>query len=920
VAGRFFARMLFLFVVSGLTFSQANAQELPNLSPEQLQQLQQQQLQGRGPTAIPPSVTQQTTVLQPDAPQNPSLPSSNLETILSQRADSKLVQFGYDQLGVGRPVTQSLVGAVQDDYVLGAGDEIVVSLRGQENAEYRVTVDRDGRVVLPRMAPVAAGGRTFGEFRADLVNAIHSAYVATEGYISIGRLRQVSVLVSGEVNNPGIRTLTGLSKAVDAILISGGIKKSGSLRNVYILRGERRISVDLYSILTGEGRSSNVALADGDRIVVPPLGATVAIAGTVRRPAIYELPPYQTNISLRNLMALASGETVPGVYTVSVLRLMPDGKRQFVDVTKQPETLVHDGEIVILKAAVDVSIGRVTMDGAVRTPGAFALDKYPTLHDLLSSADVLKPGAYVLFGFIVRLDHKTMQREALPFSPLHVIKGSENRTLMSDDVVHVLTEDDVQALLGLVPQEKPQQPQQPPTQQGGQIPQQSEQTPQQSEQTPQRSPLCPQGVAPGTAACAANGAVGNTSAFAVTTANDQTAMQASILGVTNGTAGQANTAAPAAMGEQAGTTTAESAVISSADVALFGNALTDYKATFSGAVHKAGTFLIAPDTTLDEALTAAHGLSNDADLSSFEMTSTLIDNATGTATTDRKTYPASADEFARIVLKPFDSIEFHHVYSDKAEGTIHLAGEVRYPGNYTILREERLSSVLARAGGLTSIAYPYGTVFLRQSVAQTEQEGYRRAAAEIRSQLISVVTRPVTSTTNAQPLTADTITAIEGLLNQVESNPALGRISIVADPAVLATQPRLDPILEPGDSITIPKRPSTVSVLGEVMQPGSILFNPSMTVSDYVRRSGGYTQFADKSRVVVVLPDGTARVSQSSSWLSFDEEGEIPPGSTIVVARDLEQFSGHQLILDFTQIFTQLATAAAALAVLSEQH
>ena len=92
---------------------------------------------------------------------------------MSTRAGVKLRQFGYDQLGIGRPVSIPQAGAVQDDYILGSGDEIVVTLRGQENAEYRTTVDRDGAVTLPRLGPVSAVGRTLGDFRHDLVGAIH---------------------------------------------------------------------------------------------------------------------------------------------------------------------------------------------------------------------------------------------------------------------------------------------------------------------------------------------------------------------------------------------------------------------------------------------------------------------------------------------------------------------------------------------------------------------------------------------------------------------------------------------------------------------------------------------------------------------------------------------------------------------------
>ena len=101
------------------------------------------------------------------------LPESRLEQIFSTRAGVRMQQFGYEQLGRPSSVTVPLIGAMSDDYVLGPGDQIIVSLRGQENGEYRANVDRNGQATLPRINPIAATGRTFGSFRADLEAAVH---------------------------------------------------------------------------------------------------------------------------------------------------------------------------------------------------------------------------------------------------------------------------------------------------------------------------------------------------------------------------------------------------------------------------------------------------------------------------------------------------------------------------------------------------------------------------------------------------------------------------------------------------------------------------------------------------------------------------------------------------------------------------
>ena len=152
-------------------------------------------------------------------------------------------------------------------------------------------VDRDGNVVLPRLNPIAAAGRTLGDFRQDLISDVHRAYVSTQGFATVGRVRQVGVIVAGEVGSPGVRTLTGLASPIDAILVSGGIKKSGSLRNVEVVYQGRTETIDLYAFLTNGVAARQVSLADGDRIVVPTLGKTVTAAGWRGGPPSTKLRP-----------------------------------------------------------------------------------------------------------------------------------------------------------------------------------------------------------------------------------------------------------------------------------------------------------------------------------------------------------------------------------------------------------------------------------------------------------------------------------------------------------------------------------------------------------------------------------------------------------------------------------------------------
>lgn len=961
--------ILGVFVCGGFFFfpaEDASAQQITNMSADQLMQLQQQAQQGRS-NAGGQSLSPQETILEPNAPSNPQLPISRLEQILSSRAGIKLTQFGYDQMGVGRSVTLPQMGAVQDDYILGPGDEVVVSLRGQENSEYRVTVDRDGRVVLPRLNPVSASGRTLQAFRQELVAAIHRAYVSTEGFVSVGKLRQISVLVSGEVGSPGVRTLTGLSAPVDAILISGGVKKSGSLRVIRIIRDGHEIAVDLYSVLVDGVRSKRVVLADGDKIIVPPIGATVAIAGQVRQPGIYEFPAGRKAMSVREAVSLASGTILPGAYAISLLRTMPDGKRQFVDVTNATDMPVHGGEVVFVKSSVNVSVNQVKLVGAVRTPGTYALGKYRTLHDVLKSREDFESGAYMLFGIIDRTDPTTLQRTAIPFSPLRVLAGKDNPALMSDDIIHILTKDGMHNLLqvsldteaqrklkSLVhadetansPRSRPvdvtnlgsgsslgsrssERTVLPAGQQGGAT-LMSGNAVQAAEVGLGASQTTGNTAQAGTAGLGGSPTMGNTAQAGAAGSGASPTMGNTDQGGTTGL-GTSPTMGNTAQGGAAGpgapapegvfdtptpSTDADLGGYTISEVAFFVRTLSEYRVSIYGGIHDPGLYMVMPGTTLAELLPAAGGLAKNVDLSMFEITSTVINNTTGESTTERRQYPATDEAFANTVLKPFDRLNFREVYSDRSSGTVMVQGEVRYPGTFDVLRNEKLSSVLRRAGGFTDVAYPDGAVFLRQSVAEAERLESERTASDTRSQLLAYLMKP--SQAGTQSANVETIAALQALITQISVTPSLGRVPVVADLSALEKHPDMDITLEPGDSIVVPKKPSTVLVLGEVLRPGAQRYTRSGSSDDYIDQAGSTTEQADTSRIIVVLPDGSVRTADNS-WLNFGFSSSIPPGSTIYVPRKLEVYSFRQLLTDSIQIFSQLATTAAALAVLSKQ-
>jgi polysaccharide export outer membrane protein len=913
-----------------------------------------------------------------------SLQTSRLEQIMSSRAGLQLHQFGYDQLGVGRDVVVPETGAVADDYIMGPGDEVVVSLRGQENNDVRVTVDRNGRILLPRLAPIPAGGRSFGSFRQDLDAAVRRAYVASTASVAIGRVRQISVLAAGEINAPGVRLLTGLSSVVDAIVLSGGIKKSGSLRNVRVIRGGNSYTVDLYGVLTGIGRGAGgMRLADGDRVVVSTLGPTVAVAGLVRRPGIYELPARASGMAARALLALAGGQEVRGRFRLSVQRIEADGRLALVPL-QNDGSIVRDSEILRVEMGADMAASQATLSGGSGLAGQYAVSGGSKLSDVIRAPGALGPSPYTLFGLIVRKDPRSLLRSLVAFTPVAVMSGTEDQVLQSDDLIRPLSLNEVRLLDYVVktylqklsfdqsrirnPLEtqrsdamasaaSPNMPAATAAAPGNVASAQlagltTAQMALSSTAATAGSSLNPFGLPPGVLEATSTdqedfsdvpsdlkrnniialmGAGAPGSGLAEKQRQQQVQQQPQLqLGNSAGLAASSFNSEPAlppAAAQELPQNFLEQPsqsgqVASNREVQTFGelvrqlgvdplvlvNFLIDHRARLDGAVMGPGVYFVGPNASLHDLVLAAGGVAMGADESSVELLSTVVDSTNGRAASQRQTLPLRQGMLASYVVRPRDQVRFHKVFTDTGIGSITIQGEVRYAGNFPIRRGEHLSEVLIRAGGLTSTAYPQGTVFLRKSAAQIEQEGYQRAAYQIESQLLTGV-----SSIGSRGVDTG---GVRAFAMQLRTQKALGRISIAADPSVLAANPSQDPLLEAGDMIFIPQRPATVAVLGEVMQPGSYSYQAGMTVRDYVRKAGGYSQFSDESLIFIVQPDGSARKVESS-WLNFDAAQALPPGSAIVVPRDLSPLDIRQLVLDVAGIVSSFAVTAASLALLA---
>jgi len=261
------------------------------------------------------------------------------------------------------------------------------------------------------------------------------------------------------------------------------------------------------------------------------------------------------------------------------------------------------------------------------------------------------------------------------------------------------------------------------------------------------------------------------------------------------------------------------------------------------------------------------------------------------------------DAGADVTLAPYDFLSIKEVSRWRGEESVTLGGEVTFPGTYPIRRGETLTSVLERAGGLTDLAFPEGSVFTREELKEREQR-----QIEV---LASRVERDLAALSVTDPQSANTLTTGQALVTQLRSSVPTGRWAIRLD-EIVAGNKEADIVLKDGDVLLVPDQRQEVTVLGEVQYATSHVFSRALSRDDYIDRSGGITQRADKKRIYVVRANGEVVANGGASWFRRDAGGEIRPGDSIVVPLDVDQ----PLVRwsSITQIIYNLALGAAAVA------
>lgn len=793
--------------------------------------------------------------------------------------DLILRQFGYRMFEELRGTPGPMSGRLPEDYILGIGDELVVTLVGSTNRTLTTRVDREGRLVIPEMAPLPAAGREFGEVRADLERMVGQMLLGTEVYLSVGSLRQIGVTVVGEVTSPGLYTVTGLTDVIHLLALSGGVRKTGSLRNIVVDSAGSRRRIDLYRLMSGAD-DSDLTVRDGDRVIVPLIGPTVAVAGLVVRPGIYEVGAEEAT-PLDSVLALAGGTLRPRGVVARRNRVDEGGRQQIRNIDFRDHIL--PGDAITIMPEREIRVGQVMIEGHVRQAGVRALESTPTLADLLTGGEALDDSPYLPFAILETTDPLTLQRVYQPVDLGPVLAGAENINLKDQDRLIVLGPEEVDYLSSTAVRGAVLEP-------GAVNPE-----------------ACPAIVSIARRAQQADTERLSAVARSVFVSTSGTSQPADREGIRQAAAASSDeVVSTAQLGAEASRRQACNAFFDQRPDLLA--LAVEYSVAAIGAVRVPGLYPVAGRATLRDLVAAAGGLTLSADPSAVEISTFRGDGALVSKGAVRRYVDLRETSLAQVDIAPGSAVRVAAQQAALESGTVLLSGEFLRPGVYTLAKGETLLGLIERAGGMTDQAYPYGAVFTRVRVQQEQQDSFRRTARELNNALALAMLK--------NDVSGDAVTAASGLIASFSSVEAVGRMVIEADPAVLRLEREKDFILESGDTLFMPKRPNFVLTAGDLLNPGALQFRPGKSLDDYLDEAGGFQRSADENRVFVVYPNGVAQPVTLSLWTR--SRVDLPPGSTIVVPKDVNPLATLNIVTSLTQVLSGLALSAASIAVISD--
>lgn len=629
------------------------------------------------------------------------------------------------------------------NYVLAAGDELIIDIWGASEQTYNQTVTPEGAVVIRNLGPVYLNGLTIDEATKRLrreLSKIYSGLNAGNTYlkVSLGAVRSIKVNIVGEAYNPGTYTLPSLATVFNALYAAGGPSLNGTLRDIRIIRNGVTIdTLDLYNFLLKGEQKENIRLQDQDVIFISPYIAHAEVKGEVKRPLIYEVKKQET---LADLLAFTGGYTGKAYSSLVKLYRKNGREHQILDVRREVfDTIkINNGDLVMVDSVLSRFENLVEIKGAVYRPGQFAIQDKLTVKELIKKAEGLRGDAFMNRAVIYRTN-ENYTMDVIPVDLKALYQGEKDIDLLSEDVIVIPSIFDIRE---------------------------------------------------------------------------------------------------------------------------------NYTIQVEGEVRNPGTYPFVNNTTIEDVIIQAGGLLESASFARLEVARRIRNNmATNTSNQIAEVFqfPITLDlkleEAAnKFVLQPFDQVFIRRSPGYEVQSLVRVEGEVAFPGLYSIAnKNERISDLIKRTGGLTAEAYPQGARLIRKLPidAKERQRALEAIKAQARDSARFVVEM-------------DSVSAIGINLDKILAQP----------------KSNFDLFLQKDDILRIPQELQTVRLSGSVLSPVLVRYD-NKYFKNYVSKAGGFAPDAKKSKSYIIYANGT--IDRTRKFLFFNNFPDVEPGAEIIVPKKPER-------------------------------
>ncbi|VAX31990.1 Capsular polysaccharide export system periplasmic protein KpsD [hydrothermal vent metagenome] len=889
-----------------------------------------------------------------------------------QGISTDLRPFGYEFFREASLMPRQDI-SVTSDYIVGPGDEIRLMLWGRINAQYALTVDREGNINIPEIGPLSVAGMRFADMKKFIVQNAEQI-VGAKANVTMGDLKSIQVFVLGEVKRPGSYTLDSFSTIINAVLAAGGPTEIGSLRNIRLKRSNSTIVVmDFYDLLLKGDKFQDKVLQSGDVVFVPTVGPLVGIAGNVKRPAIYEL---KGKYDLQNLFELAGG-IIPTAYTqqIQVERIQKNEKQVVIDIddkdlTKSKDVILQDADLVKVFSIVEEVKNVVYLNGNVRRAGKYELKPGMRIRDLIKDENDLLKETYFNYALVKRLTPTDREEKLIPFDLGKVIfydDAENNIELQPEDSVYIFSkwfffEKPFVTVEGEVRNLKTGRDSGEALEKSAKnirmklklenLKSSLEDLKSKAEELKANETTDFEKMKLGIEALELKI---RKEELEATKTSDRVRLDLiknfkvrdAILSAGNLTKDAYLEKGEILRRDEDGTVTRiyfnvekamaedpkENILLQAYDRIIIHSIWEEkYKQTVSieGDVLNPGIYEFTDGMKVGDLVFAAGNVLESAYLDEVEISSQVVKGGKSV----REKYRTinlkkalSGDPDNNLSLKPYDRLYIKRISEWQEELFVTITGEVRFPGKYIIKKGERLSELIERAGGYSDKAYLRGAVFMRERVRKLQQKQIDEMVGRLERELLSTGTAQIATATSPAEAKMMKLEAEQKrrFIAKLGSVKAKGRIAVQLYPPDELKETSYDIELEDGDSLYIPTDPMTIQVIGSVYSQNAFVYKKDKREYNYyIDLAGGYTKNADRDSVYILKANGVAlKVNSGFLGLSWNSDrfrweagsGQVESGDTIVVPEKLERVAWMRGFKDITQILYQIAVSAGVVIV-----